>query len=1032
LRWRRRLDLRCHRDALGAGPAVKEVSSKVFHIFFKAAAAKGITLEQMVEGTTVSVETLRSKNGRLDWAELCTIHRNLRPAFSDDDLTEIGRSYFRSPALRFVFVIARLRFTPMGFYRWLSKPRQGAGNQMFTCIVPNHRDISETECELELTLPDGYEVCWDFFLISRGNMEEMPRLLGYPSATVTLERIERGARYHITIPKRTRFLTRLRRALTWPFTVRAAARELQEAHETLRDRYAEIDSAHQALDRQRAVLDTAYRFGQRIMSERDPAIIAPAIASSLVDIAGFAGASLEVARADVPEQIERATAGAPTDGDGILQIDLSSRGHLAGGIRIARHAVSDAGEAQIVIDLLAPTIALALDNAFGYRALADYQKNLERLVDQRTTELRQTSDQLAGTVDQLREAQGGRERFFGHISHEIRTPLSLIMLAVSDIERRAGALLDERGRASLGTVNDAARKLVRLVDELLLLAAGQEGKLRLYPEPTDLAALVASLDSAWRPAAEAAGLELITRSPARLVAVVDPVAIERIATNLVSNAVKYTPRGGTVEIELAVVDETDVALSVRDTGPGFGEELGARLFGRFERASGDDRRKAGHGLGLSLVRHLVEAHGGTVVVMSRDPGPGSTLHVAIPDAVYEPPTSAVRPTVDAVATRASIASGTVLTPPGMSAGTILLAEDDARLAEMIARVLADEYTVVIALDGHTALELVEQHQPQLLVTDVDMPGITGIELSRRFREVTNDRLAPIIILSAMIDLGTRVAGLEAGAIDYITKPFDPEELRARVKAQFRMRMLALRLHRAEQLSALGVLTAGLAHEIRNPANGIVNAVAPLIELLPPELTKSDTGTGQLLEVMTGCAEQIAFLSRQLLDFRGGDKLELRGAPVEDLVNRAVSLAHRALHGVEIRAELGLSRVVMCAPPLMIQVLTNLLENAGHAAGEGGWVEIGARTEAGSFLLEVADSGPGVPLALRDRVFEPFFTTKPPGVGTGLGLPLARAIVHQHGGVLEIRDRGTHQHGPRPVFVVELPIDSPRDRRVGAV
>ncbi len=1010
---------------------MKEVSSKVFHIFFKRAAEKGISLEQMVAGTRVSVETLKSKNGRVDWADLCQIHRNLRPAFSDDELTDIGRSYFRSPALRFVFVIARLRFTPIGFYRWLSKPRQGAGNQMFTCVVPNHRDVSENECELDLTLQAGYEVCWDFFLVSKGNMEEMPRLLGYPAAGVTLERLPRGGRYHIRIPKRTRFLTRLRRTLTWPFTVRAAARELQEAHETLRDRYAEIDAAHQALDRQRAVLDTAYRFGQRIWTERDPATTAAAIATALVEIAGFAGAAVVVALAADQAQIERAIAGAPLEAASARTIELSSGGRLAGQIRIALADGAAPAEAQILIDLLAPTISLALDNAFGYRALSDYQKNLENIVEQRTIELLQTSAKLAGTVEELTEAQGVRERFFGHISHEIRTPLSLIMLAVSDIERRSGAQLDERGRASLGAVNDAARKLVRLVDELLLLAAGQEGKLRMHREPTDLAVLVASLLGAWRPAADAAGLVITARTPKTLVANVDPVALERIATNLVSNAVKYTPRGGVVEIELATAGNNAVELSVLDTGPGIPQELATRLFGRFERSTGDDRRKAGHGLGLSLVKQLVEAHGGEVVATARAAHPGTHMRVTIPEAVQAPTADAARPTVTLVTVPVATPAGAMFAPPGISSGTILLAEDDAALAAMMARELSDEYTVIVAHDGPGALALVEQHEPHMLVTDVQMPGMSGIELAIKFREVTRDRLAPIIILSAIIDLGTRVAGLDAGAIDYVTKPFDPRELRARVKAQFRLRALALRLHRSEQLSALGILTAGLAHELRNPANGIVNAIAPLTELLPKELIAPETGAGQLLEVMSGCAEQIGFLSRQLLSFRTGNQLEMSSAPARDLVTRAVSLAHRALQGVEIRSALQLERDVVCAPPLMIQVLTNLIENAGYAAGEGGWVEIGARLQPGSVVFEVADSGPGVPQPLRDRVFEPFFTTKPPGAGTGLGLPLARAIVHQHGGVLEIRDRSALA-GPRQVFVVELPVDSTRDRTIGAV
>jgi signal transduction histidine kinase len=302
----------------------------------------------------------------------------------------------------------------------------------------------------------------------------------------------------------------------------------------------------------------------------------------------------------------------------------------------------------------------------------------------------------------------------------------------------------------------------------------------------------------------------------------------------------------------------------------------------------------------------------------------------------------------------------------------------------------------------------------MLITDIDMPEVNGIELSRRFREITGDRMAPIIVLSAILDLGTRMAGLEAGAIDYVTKPFDPLELRARIRAQFRMRELAVRLQRAEQLSAMGILTAGLAHELRNPANAIVNAVGPLTELLPRDLVRPQTAVGQLIEVLTGCADQIGFLSRQLLGFRKGTvDLDLRQVPVRDLLQRAVSLAHPG--GVDIRIDAPCDGTLKCAPPLLLQVLTNLIENAVYAAGAAGWVQLRTRSNGSTFTVEVSDSGPGVPPQIRDRVFEPFFTTKPAGVGTGLGLSLARDIVHRHGGTLEIRERASH-----PCFVVELP------------
>jgi signal transduction histidine kinase len=1014
---------------------MNEVSCKIFEIFEKPLVSKGIPVDVMVSGTSLTLDKLRDKRARVDWEDFVAVMRNLRPHFSDSEYREIGRSYMRSPSLRFAFVVGRLLFTAMDFYRWLNKPRAGAGNQMFTCVIPIHREISNTECEVELVLPDGLEVCWDFFLITEGNYEEMPRLLGYPGASVELERIPRGGRYHITVAKRMRLFARVLRAITWPFTVRSAARELKEAHETLIERYHEIEDARAKLDRQAAQLRIAHTVNDLVQRDLDLARTLATVVKALVDEAGFAWAEIALRASDAsdPGTARLARFGA-AEHEATFERALEAGGEVIGTLRVAPQPGASRDEREEFLAFIVPTLAMALQNALSYQALADYRSGLERLVDQRTVELRQARDQLAGTVVELREAQGARERFFGNITHEIRTPLSLILLAANDVEHRAGELLDQRSRRSLGAITDAAHKLVRLVDELLLLAAGLEDKLRTAPERTDLGALIGTLVAAWRPAAEAAGLELRSseaddreangRARPPLIANVDPVAMERVASNLLSNAIKYTPRGGTVEVEL-VEEPNGVRLSVLDTGPGIDEDLRGRLFGRFERATRERHRKAGTGLGLFVAKQLVDAHGGTIVALPRASGLGSELRVVLPlSVIIRDGESRPSPNVQLHLVQVPHDPAVPVTqfaPSGPSAGTILLAEDDVRLAEMIGRLLADEYTVLIAHDGATAAELVLQHQPQMLITDVDMPVINGIELSRRFRDITGDRVAPIIVVSAMLDLGTRISGLEAGAIDYVTKPFDPLELRARIRAQFRMRDLATRLQRAEQLSALGILTAGLAHELRNPANGIVNAVGPLIELLPSELVLPDTPVAQLLEVLTGYAEQIGFLSRQLLGFRKGVvDLDLRQVPVRELVQRAVSLVHPG--AVEVRVDAACDGLLRCAPPLLTQVLTNLVENAIYAAGPGGWVQIRTSAHGNSFRVEVSDSGDGVPSQLRERVFEPFFTTKPAGVGTGLGLSLARDIVHRHGGVLEIRDR------ERPCFVLELPNYSALDSR----
>jgi signal transduction histidine kinase len=998
-----------------------EVSCRALGVLLKTARRRQVADPVLLDGVRYDLPYLRNTRNRIEWDAFCRILANARAVWSLQELSDLNEAFMRSPFFSYVGVVARLLFSARDLFDWICKRSVGAGAQLFSnCVRPSYEHIGDDITVIRLEIQPPYISSPEFFWMTRGAFISMPRLVGAGDAAVEMSIDDRLGTYRVRYNRRRSTLASVLRVLSWPFTARAAARELKDAHESLIERYLEIEDARAKLDRQATQLRTAHAVNDLVARDLDLGRTLDTMARALVDQAGFAHA--EIALCDSVQTDAGSTRSArfgAEQHDEPLERPLQARGgELIGRLRVVPRPGASRSERDELLAFIAPTLALALQNALSYQTLADYRSGLERLVDQRTGELRQARDQLAGTVVELREAQGARERFFGNITHEIRTPLSLILLAVADIQSRAGAVLDDRAHGSLGAVNDAAHKLVRLVDELLLLAAGREDKLRTAPERTDLGALVAAVIAAWQPAADAAGLALTDRV-APVIAHVDPIALERIASNLVSNAVKYTPRGGSVAVELA--DEPEgIRLSVLDTGIGMSDDLQSRLFGRFERAHSDEQRQgtrpSGTGLGLFLAKQLVEAHGGTIAALRRTGG-GSELRVVLPaslvlrgDARPEPPQ--LRLVEPAAAPTPSV---TWFRPSGLSAGTILLAEDDAKLAEFVARGLSDEYTVIVAHDGATALELVPRHQPQLLITDIDMPGINGIELSRRFREVTGDRLAPIIVLSAVLDLGTRMAGLEAGAVDYVTKPFDPLELRARIRAQFRMRDLAVRLQRAEQLSALGLLTAGLAHELRNPANGIVNAIGPLTEVLPGELVHSDTAAGQLLDVIHECAQQIGFLSRQLLGFRKGVvELDLRRVAVRELVQRAVALSMPGDVDVRVEPNLG-GGTLKCAPPLITQALANLIENAVHAAGSGGWVEIRTSAHAQTLIVELSDSGPGVPVELRDRVFEPFYTTKPIGIGTGLGLSLARDIVHRHGGVLEIRDRG-----PRSCFVVELP------------
>jgi signal transduction histidine kinase len=1028
---------------------MSDVTCKAVHTFLDVVAENGVDPAQLAALTPYSLHYLRDKNNRITWAEFVAIGRSMRQlcGLSDSDLEEVGTRAFKRGPLRVVMSLGRVLGEPAKFYKWMQR-----GNSMlFANMSSTVEERGENHVRIKIRLRDSDELSSEYLCVSKGAIASMPTLLGYPEAHVSLQTRGAQATFDVVMqPKRRSFARRAFQAFRGN---QEAADELLTTNEALTRRLTELSNAHDQiktqallLDQQAARLRLANEVAALIHGAHDAHVAVDRITDTLLSNTQAIGVFLELTSLrDVRSRRGRETAHKTSS-------TITARGTPVATLTLYSRDAAECEALEGNLEYVIPVVGMALDNAVAYRELAEYQTDLERLVDERTRELTKARDVLTTTVDELRIAQESRERFFGNISHEIRTPLTLILLAAGDVQRRLEHVLDVRSREGLVSITDSARKLVRLVDELLLLAAGQADKLNLAVETTELAKLVRQVGAAWRPAAEHAGLDLLVRAVEATEASVDPVAIERVLSNLVSNAVKYTPRGGTIELELALEEAFEEGMAVRvsvfDTGSGIDGDLAQRLFGRFERGGTAERSVAGTGIGLALVKQLVEAHGGSVEARPRSPR-GTEFRVVLPrvatlQAHTEPQTeqvtvrlaegSAPRSTEGAAASltveraaeaarlagpRPEIASGTVLVPSGLSRGVVLIAEDEPRLAAAIAELLAsDDYTIVVALDGIAALDLVAKHQPQLLITDVDMPGMTGIELASKFREITRDRVAPIIILSAMIDLGTRIAGLEAGAIDYISKPFAPPELRARVAAQFRMRDLVMRLHRAEQLASMGILTSGLAHELRNPANGIINAIAPLTELLPLAMTGPDTDAGQLLDAMKTSAEQIAFLVRQLLGFRAKGELELRPAEVGPLLQRAVALAKPALRGVELRVDLTVDKRVMCAAPLLVQVLANLVENAGHAAGRGGWVAIHDTSLGERIILEVTDSGPGVPTDLRERIFEPFFTTKDPGRGTGLGLSVARTILHRHGGILEVRERDG-----KTAFVVDLPGES---------
>jgi signal transduction histidine kinase len=771
------------------------------------------------------------------------------------------------------------------------------------------------------------------------------------------------------------------------------------------------------LRRQTTHLETASSLIQAIHGTISLAELFDTLVVNLVEVGGFIGAELVIdASVDHLHLAHRATAGDFTSPDLVpIKTSLFIRGLELGELRTYTVASRVDDQADL-LDFVLPTLFLSIDHAVSFAEVLDYRATLEARVVERTAELAQAREELERSFGELQQVKASRDRFFANINHEIRTPLTMIQLAVDGIGRTSP--LEPSARQYVEEINAATRRLLHLVDSLLVLAAGDEGKLRVRPSSFDIADALQRLVRSWGTAAAQKQIELVYEGPAECTGTIDETALDTIVGNFVSNALKFTPAHGRIRVLLAATTDT-VTIGVRDTGPGIDPEFIPKLFNRFERSpSAIEKGVRGTGIGLSLAKELVELQGGAIEVTRHDDPRGTSFSVALPrqqpisatiDSPYAPVPFKVVAYEDSEPVREP--------SPARDApeATILLAEDDEGLAHHITQILTQHYRVIVAPNGVAALELAVKHAPDLLVTDLEMPEMDGFELTRRFLALQGSSLAPVLIVSAHSRLGERLAGFEAGAVDYVTKPFSADELLARIRSQLALRKLALTLHETQKLAAMGMLSSGLAHELRNPANALVNALEPFYSLLPINQRAADSPGSALFSVMDIAATQIRDLCKNILEFSRSGTVIKKPEDIHVLLRRALLVLKDRFELTELVQDVRVTERVRCSGPLIEQILINLLDNAAFAAGPGGTVYVSARNTGAAFQLDVSDTGPGVPPELADRIFDPFFTTKPPGQGTGLGLSVSRRIALNHNGDLRIvRPDG------RATFRLELP------------
>lgn len=673
-----------------------------------------------------------------------------------------------------------------------------------------------------------------------------------------------------------------------------------------------------------------------------------------------------------------------------------------------------------------------------------------RMSERRRADLEATHADLHTLFERLKESERARSEVFANVSHELRTPLALILGPARELYD--DPTLDPQHRDLLATLIRNTRLLEKHVNDILLVAKGETGEVDLTPayEEVDLAVLVRQTAANFDAIAQQRRMRFEVVAPDVLLCEVDPNAIERVVINLLSNAFKFTPDEGCVRVATEVVDDDRVRISVGDSGPGIDREHRNAVFERFTQTdAGATRRHGGFGLGLAIVRSFVQMHSGEVSIGTAPEG-GALLSVSLPrTAPLDRPVarsnsrSSLEPEVITADLVSEIRRESSTSGFGRDRPTVLIVEDNREMNDFIAATLAKSYRTVSAYDGRSGLHLATANPPDLIVTDVMMPSMSGDELVRTALATEELHHVPILVVSAREDAELRTTMLRGGARDFVTKPFAPAELRARVRSlveQKRARDLlsqeldshrlgldalagqvaiqSRRLKRAleetqvarevaEQAARMKTnLLRMMAHELRTPVAALQLQLTLLERSTPPLSQEQESilgrirrGTQRLLELIETVLEYARIeAGRFELHVSSFSLSAVVQEVADDLAphasQKALALEIEAPELPPLRSDEGLVRLIA----------VNLIGNAVKFTNEGG-VSVRVDYDSGRHKLTVADTGPGIPPGMEKEVFEPFKQADDvllrSGPGSGLGLALVKEMVRALGGEIRL-------------------------------
>ena len=670
-----------------------------------------------------------------------------------------------------------------------------------------------------------------------------------------------------------------------------------------------------------------------------------------------------------------------------------------------------------------------------------------------TNELEKAISDLGQANEKLKEMDRFKSQFFSNITHELKTPLTLILAPAEAVLNDEMGTFDPDQLAIFRRIHFNGLKLMKLINDLLDLAKLEDSKLKLRVQEADLLEFMSGLISNLKPLADRKKITLVmadVNAPIKLW--FDRDCMERVLINLLANAVKFTPENG--RIDVAIKEEGDkVNIIVADTGIGIPTDKLDLVFDRFSQVDGTvTRRFGGTGIGLALAKELTQLHGGRIWAESVERrGTRMSVELRKGNEHFDPKV------LDRRVRRATVPQGRRHDDQSLPAWSarleenpdykflavdeaterrlapreaahldkvkpkVLIVEDSREMLQFLHLQLRKKYSVYLAEDGVKGWDMVKKIRPDLVLTDYMMPEMDGLTLTSYIKNGKETAHIPVVMLTAKASIGDKVAGKEAGADEYLAKPFSTSELLAVVEALIKAgeeEADRLVLHR---MDSVDIIAARLAHEIHNPVNYLLNGSSMAKKSLKRLLDGIAAGEGEfpaekraqtaqrlnrLLDQITVGAERISGTVKVLREYaREGYTRVERPYDVDEGINAVLQMV-KPVDDVqrEVRFNPAGAGLIKVVPQEFHEIVSNLVQNALDATGSDNIVTVTTTGSPDDVLLLVEDDGEGIPTDVVDKIFSPFFTTKEPGRGMGMGLTIVYRLVKKYDGKIDVQSR----------------------------